>query len=392
MRYVLFGFLLLFLSVLLGLEISRHAGYVLILYHNLSIETSLWVALIILLCTFVALYLLVRFLVQLFSLSRRIRRWRQMRRQKKVRYLSQHGLCQLAEGYWHKAERSLVKAAKISKSSLVHYLGAAYAAQAQQEYQRRDEYLRRAQLAAPSARLAVGLTQAQLQVNSEQWEQALAILTHLHTEYPDHPVILRLLQKVYLHLNDWTDLENLLPALRQNDALDDKDWDALAKKIYIEKIINSTNVTSASVLWEDAPRHLQHQLDMQTAYAKTLVKLHDDTQAAEFIEHTLKKYWQPELAIYYSQLKIDTPNRQLKHIENWLDKHPGDAQLLLAAGLINIRQKFWGRGIEFLKSSLAIAPSVAAWTALAKAYLGMGDTNEALNCYQAATQLALHNS
>ena len=62
---------------------------------------------------------------------------------------------------------------------LINYLGAAKAAQEQGAFERRDNLLQKAYRVAPEADLAIGLTQAELEIEQHQFEHAMATLNHL---------------------------------------------------------------------------------------------------------------------------------------------------------------------------------------------------------------------
>ncbi len=121
MIYLIFGFVLLLLAIWLGLEISQGTGYVLVAFQHWSIETSLWVAAIIVIIVFVLFYFIFRTIGRTTRISKNIKRWKKMRRYRKARRLTNVGLCELAEGQWERAEQTLLKGAKITKSPLINY-------------------------------------------------------------------------------------------------------------------------------------------------------------------------------------------------------------------------------------------------------------------------------
>ena len=53
------------------------------------------------------------------------------------------------------------------------------------------------------ADIAVGVVQAELQLDADQKEQALATLQHLREVSPKHPYVLQLLQNLYSEMNQW---------------------------------------------------------------------------------------------------------------------------------------------------------------------------------------------
>ena len=129
---------------------------------------------------------------------------------KKHKLTTRKGLIEYSEGYWQKAKNHLIQALPNTDTPLLNYLTAARAAQKMGDSQLRDHYLREAQQSMPEAKIAVELTQAQLQLANHQWEQALATLRHLHDLAPQHPYVLKLLMNLYKEVRDWPQLIAIL--------------------------------------------------------------------------------------------------------------------------------------------------------------------------------------
>jgi len=388
MRYLIFGFILLLLAVWLGLEMSRGPGYVLIAYRHWSIETSLWVALVLLIISFAILYFIFRTIGRTTRISKNIRRWKRMRRRRKSRQLTNIGLCQLAEGDWHPAEQTLTKAAQLAKSPLINYLGAARAAQAQQAYERRDEYLRKAHMTTKGSEIAVGLTQAQLQINNKQWEQALATLKHLNQTNPRHSYILNLLSVVYQQLQDWEQLQNLLPSLGKNKILSPNELEALEKEIYLALLAEANNKSANDLIetWKSFPRHWHHNSALIRAYTKYLIMHGSDNIAVPLIENVLKKKWDAMLVETYSLARSQTPAKQLATAESWQKKYLREPELLLCLGRLSMREKFWGKARDYLEANIKLAPSTDAYKELGIVLEAVNEKEAALEAYKLALE------
>ena len=123
------------------------------------------------------------------------------------------GMIEVAEGNFARGEKLLARAASTSDAPLFNYLQAARAAHLQGQDERRDEWLRLAFEQTPEAANAVLLTQAELQLDREQHEQALATLRRLEENSKDHSYALALLGRLYYRLQDWDNLASILPKL-----------------------------------------------------------------------------------------------------------------------------------------------------------------------------------
>ena len=209
--------LLILAIVVLGavLLVRDDPGLVMLRYRDYTVETTLAFALVALIVLVIAFYYGVRLLRGLWRLPRSMRRHSQNRRFGKARSQLAQGLIDLAEGRFEKAENHLVRLVDFSDSPLVHYLAAARAAQLQGKHNARDSYLKAAHEARPDAELAIGVTQAELQLEHRQTEQALATLTHLHSIAPRHDYVTMLLARTYHELKDWQALVEVLPDVRR---------------------------------------------------------------------------------------------------------------------------------------------------------------------------------
>lgn len=390
MKYLLFGFALLLLSIWLGLEMSRGAGYVFIAYRHWSVETSLWVAIISLIIAFFIFYFIFRTIGRTTRIAKSIRQWRRMRQYRQTRRLTEKSDCELAEGRWIDAEQTALKAAKMNPMPLNNYLIAAQAANAQQAYDRRDNYLRRADATTKGHTMAVGLTQAQLQIDSQQWEQALATLQHLVQLDSHHPYTLSLLATVYMKLNDWQKLKDLLPNLRKNKVKSTAALDDLEKQITLHLLTQANQQSAANIriIWESLSRRLQHDIDCIRLYARFLVAHHEDDRAIALIESTLKKHWDAELIKIYGLAKGESPAKQLMHAEEWLNKYPQEAEVFLCAARLSIREKFWGKARDYLREYIKLTSSPLGYQELTRVYQAMGDQASALDCFQKGLQHA----
>src|SRR3990167_598109 len=215
MRRFIWILLLLILSVWIGLKIAADPGLALFSYRQWSVEMPLWFAAVGLIVFLLILYSILRFFDGVGSLWQRFENWLRFRRKNKSYSKTNRGLRELVEENWRASEMYLMDGIPQSDAPLINYLAAAKAAQAQCAYDRRDAYLKKAYEIAPQSEIVIGLTQAKLQLEQGQLEQALATLDHLCSIAPRHPAVLKLLERVYIHLGDWKSLLKLIPVLRK---------------------------------------------------------------------------------------------------------------------------------------------------------------------------------
>ncbi|MCK4870363.1 MAG: heme biosynthesis protein HemY [Gammaproteobacteria bacterium] len=368
-------FVVLLVAIFLGVQMHADPGYVLFSFKTWSLETTLWMF-------FAALFILILFIYVLFWLtsrfnlfSLRARHWSNMTVMRSIRKRTNYGLFQLAEGNWTVAEKALIKAAKTSDAPLINYLAAAHAAQHAEKYDARDEYLRLAHASTKGSGIAVGLTQARLQLHAQQYEQALATLKHLRELAPKHKYVLQLLQQVYLQLKDWQQLSNLLSALRKYKALHTESLHALERQVYIGMLLvrQGSALNIIEKIWQHIPQDLQNDDEILLAYTSLLISKHAGDEAEKLLKTRLKRSWSEALLENYSLACSSNAIKQLATAEGWLKDHDQDAELLLCLGRLCKKQQLWGKAQKYLTACVAIQPKNGA------AYYELAQIMEALS-------------
>ena len=215
---------LLFGCLLLANIMVNDTGYVLIAYENITFESTLWGLCLIILLVAGAFWLVSGIIRMMFGATSFIYPFTARAKQRQARKLSIRGFAEFTHGHWKKAEKLLAQAAEAGETPLLTYLAAARAAHEAGNHDASADYLRRADHKAPGADLAIGITQAQIQLSAGQLEQALATIKRLHKKEPRHAFVLKLLKQVYHRLNDWQSLADLLPKLKKLKVIDDNEY------------------------------------------------------------------------------------------------------------------------------------------------------------------------
>jgi HemY protein len=378
--------IILIASVWLGLQIAKDPGLAFFSYKQWSVEMPLWFAAVTLIGLLLILYFMTKFSDGVSDMFYRFKRWLQWRRKHKAYSKTNRGLMELIEGHYRNAENDLIDGLAQSDAPLVNYLALAKAAHEQEAYARRDAYLRKAHAAAPDAELVIGLTQAQLLIDQGQLEQALAILVHVRTLAPKHALVLKLLERVYVHLGDWQSLLGLLPSLYKASVVNREQLVMLERKTY-EEMLKSFNpeagLTALHNLWETLPRKFHKDPDVISCYVKQLLNYPDDGEEIEsLIYKTLKKHWNKILAKQYGLIKPIDAKKQLAHAESLLKEYPSEPILLLTLGRISIRNQLWGKARSYFQESLNLEPSEQTFIEYGKLLEHLGDSTAAMESYK----------
>lgn len=379
MRRFLILLLILIGSVWLGLKLAADPGYALFSYQHWSVEMPLWFAVLALTLFLCVFYFIFHFVDSIDLSLYRFKNWLRWRRKNKAYSKTNRGLIELIEGRWSQAESFLLDGVGRSDAPLVNYLAAAKAAHEQGAYDRCDKYIRKAHEASPQAEIAIALTQARLQLNQGQLEQALAALKHLYSIAPRQTLMLQLLQKIYLQLNDWSALLKLIPNLRKAKIVNTVQAAQLEKTCY-QGLLRGTAVNE---VWEQIPSKFKKDPEILRAYAECMLKDTNSAQQLELlIRKSLKQSWNKDLARLYGLLPTTDPKNQLSQAQSWLAQYEHQPVLLLTVGRLCVRCQLWGKARQYFEESIKLDPTPEAYIEYGKLLEQLGEANLALQNYK----------
>ena len=381
--------LILLIALLVGtglsLGLAYDLGYIRVSLGNYLIETNFWVGLGLI----VVLVMLSLFLIGLLKRFRQgtglMATWVSRGNERRARRRTTKGLLALAEGNWPRARKLLVSSANHADTPLINYLAAAQASFESGDHDSVDQLLRQAFESTPGSSLAVGLTQAQLQLAGNRLEQALATLLRLRKEAPHHPFVLKLLKNTYLRLEDWRELSKLLPDLRKRSVLTEKELDDLERQVWHNLLEQAAAdcerrrkedpeapLEPLTRLWDELPRFVRRDEYTIRDYAGLLARLGDEGQAETLLRKVLRNHWSDELINLYGRLEGHQPDEQLIIAEQWLKDRPNNPELLLALGRLSLRNELWGKAREYFETSLRLKRSRETLAELSRLNAHMG--------------------
>lgn len=378
------------LGALFGHLMMSVPGYWLIRVGDTSIQTSFWFGLVVLLAAFIVLHFVLRLVTGILRPMGRFRRWNGRARNRRAMKRTVRGLVALTEGRWKKAEKTLSHAADDSSTPLVNHLSAALAAHYQGHYDKSQEHLNQAQLSTDGADAAIGLMQAQLMIDRQQPEEALAILNRLDKKLANHPQVLKLLKQVHLSVNDWDGLRRLIPRLAAQKLISQTEREQLESRAYRELILfeakNPSDIERVRSLWADMPDYLRANTELIVLYTEALVQAGEDTIAERLLSHSLDFHWDARLVKRYGLLNVDA-RRQLTKAEGWLKERPNDPELLLACGRLSLRTGAWAKAQEYFETSQRQRPNGVVCAELARLYASLGEHNKSQLYYRHSVEM-----
>jgi HemY protein len=353
-------------------------GYVAINFRGYLLEMSVPVLLGIAIVLVVAVWAIRKLIVAPRLIGEAAGRYRAGRAGQKL----MRGMIEVAEGNLARGEKLLARAASTSDAPLFNYLQAARAAHLQGNDQRRDEWLKLAYEHTPAATNAVLLTQAELQLDREQYEQALATLRRIDENSRDHSYALGLLGTLYYRLEDWDALGELLPRLKAQGRITNDTIRKWTIRVHREHLDRATDADAVQAAWKDVPRNLRSDIELLEAYFSALIRNGRHEQAEKELASALKKEWRAPLVRLFGLVEGPDASRQLKRAEGWLADHPEDPDLLLTAARLCLRNELWGKARSYLETVISLRPTPEAYQEYGRLLTRLGEGDAAADAFR----------
>lgn len=373
-------------------------GYLLIAVGTKTIEMSLWFAGLIIFLTIFLVWLCWWLISGGVTVARNLGDLLNFGGSERARKRTASGLIDFIEGNWLQAHKKLVRAAPKVDAPLINYLAAARSAW---EMGNETEAYRLLTLAGeiPDSDLAVALTQAQIELRSQHYEQCLATLMQIKPRAPQNPVLLDLLRQVYLARQDWDGLQSIFDRLRNFKIGTPQELGQLELQLYSEqlkkscenchKMLQAERLACLQAAWGKIPSSLQKNPQMVAAYARQLAFNFEDQEAELLIRKTMTREWHIDLVYIYGRIKGRDLRQQMRTAEDWLMKHPQDPTLFLTLGRISMRNELWGKARDYFKESLRIKRDPEVYAELARLLESMGEHQKSTDYYQMALGLTV---
>lgn len=379
--------LILLAAVGLVAAIEYDPGYLLLSYGNYTLEASIWVGLGVFLLLFAVVYGFFSVLRRTINSSSRLGQWFSGRGSRRSQRQTTQGLIAFTEGNWTTARRILSRSAEKSDTPLVNYLLAARASHILGDDDQVKELLKKAEQTTSGASIAVGLTQAELEIQRGKFEQSLATLTRVRRNAGKHPFVLDLLKQVYVGLNDWQQVVALLPELKKHHVLTAKELEQLEITAIRQSILEAGKARKEALaglkkLWQGLPKTIVRHKDIVVCYVEQLITHGGMQEAEKLIRNQLGREWDKRLVTLYGKVAGEDSSKQLIHAENWLKERNNDATLFLCLGRLSLRNSLWGKAREYFENSLKVEENSEVCAELGRLLAHLGEHEKSNQYFQ----------
>jgi len=375
------------LAVALTVAARYSTGFVLLVLPMHRIELSITLAVILLLLAFLALYLLARALLVALGMPGRAREYRATQERTRARRLFEDALRAFLEGRFGRARRGARDAAQLGEWPGLSLALAARSAHELRDYSGRDACLEQMEALAPQDVYLREVTRAELLLDERRHYDALNALARL----PDvHTGALKLELKAQQLAQNWDRVLALIPQLEKRKVMEPGVIAQLRRHALTQNVRRKAlDLNTLREYLDRLSADERRDARIAAAAAHELIELGASAEAHRLLEDSLAQSWDSNLlGPYVTGLPKDA-RRHLERAEEWLGRHPGDAQLLLALGELCMHQELWGKARSYLEASLAVEPSHSACVKLGQLLERVGKSDEASRVYRRGLELAL---
>ncbi len=386
MKLIISIIIALGLAIGLAMYATEDPGYVVLSRDPYTVRMPLALFALFLVVLFAALYLLFNFIVGVFRAPKRVGRWRKGRKEVGAQHETMKGFASLIEGNWNDAEGHLMSRLEHNKASLMNYLGAAYAAQQQGEYDRRNGHIEAALAAHPQQELAIKLTRSRMLMQSGEWGDARDQLEYIRLSAPRNVAAARLLADVYRQLGDWPALVKLLPVLGKlkafpEEELKARESQALQQHMEAPALLQGDG-TRVDKTFKALPRARRKDAAAVAGYARQLVRSGEGHRAEAVLRKALNHGWNGELAKLYGELETRNTGDQIKLLQSWGKGHEDDPELLISLARLYRRDNQLEEARDILGRLVAQTGDAEALAELGDLLEQMGEPDSALATYR----------
>ena len=402
-RIIIYILLAIAVGLGLGYLVQLDPGYIRISWMSYLVETTVWIALILVVLTILVVQLVLKTLFALLSTRAGFRSWREGYADSRAHKRTQRGLLDFAEGRWDRAERRLVNSADKAEAPMMSYLTAAQAASEQGDVARSNQLLNKAKAVMPDSDFAVELTRAQMYVARDQCEEAKALLLQLNGRRSGHSAVLRLLRQCMLETGDWAGLVNILPEMEKYCKLTNEQMNGLRQSAWfnlLDSKASSAGIAGAAIsdsgsatdeldsIWNSLPQqYAQHPVFIRS-YVGGLMRAGSLGQAVTVLRKALKRSWNGDLALVYVKAASASGDAEQAHadLSQWRTGHDNDPDLLLALGIAAERSGNLEEARACLEKSLQSRESSDTYGALGRVANRQGDYESGSHMLELALQ------
>ncbi|MDR1062784.1 MAG: heme biosynthesis protein HemY [Azoarcus sp.] len=387
MRVLIWVITIFAVAVGFAMLVDRNWGNVYFFVPHWYFQMSIKLFAVLLFIGFVVAHLLTRLIQNAVALPSAIGQWRERRRRQRADRALREALLAFHEGRYAQALKFAEKAGAASDHPATAALLAARAAHALRDEPRYRIWMERLAGGEKKAQVARLMTEAELAINSRNFEEAAEKLEILRRDGHRHIAALRLSLRVASALRHWEDVLKLTRQLRKHKALTEEQAQPLLRRANIERLREAADDDDVLVkAWEAIPAQERDDRRLVAGAVPLLARAGKGRLVRRTLERLLDDEWDSGLARLYACCA--EAGSGLAKAEEWLRKHKSDPGLLFALGRLCTDSGLWGKAESYYAASLGQKPEIDTHLALAHLFDRLERPADAQRHYRAAAEMA----
>ena len=376
--------ILIFLTIIIiGLGVHyliEDNGYVLIEFLTYSIEASLPIFLLLL----IAVYLLVRLLSLIWGSPKYLKERLNQKREKKVNQKTHEAMTLMSKGNFIKAERKLRSISSEKLLPIDTYLTGFSAAHYTKDQTLRSDWLAKSLDAYPNLECYINLRDAQLLVESEQYDQAKQVLETILKIDPKNTSALRLIVLLYSEISIHGSMIQYLQAILDHGNLNEASKESLI--FSLQTLLNELkdNQGLFEKTWLMIPKELKNHPKLLACKYQSMMNNDQHEVTEKELRKLIPKTWNADLIRIYGLLKSPDVLTLSKRADLWSEQRPRDTNLWLLSSHLAKRDGLWSKAKQCMERSIEYLPTAAKYNELGLIFLELGQKEDAVE--------ALHNA
>ncbi len=402
MRHAIILLVIAALLTVGGTYLSQHGGKVVIELQNglpyigLNAgfyEMSLWYFLLALAVVILLFMLVVKILWSAIKLPKVVSNVGKNKRTVVANKMLQKGMLAMGKGQWKKAEKMLIKGARLANKAgsdpSLFLSTAAQAAQQQGDNARRDEYLLEArQLSVEGIdTLSSSLAEARLHLEAGESRQALECIKEQRVLHAHNPQLMLIQSQANEQLGYHAAVWDLLSRLKKQ--FPDKDR-YVARQLEVAKNVFTSETVSLDDIervWSELPKVAKSDDSMFLNYISGLIRHGKEEMAEQLLSKSIKKHHSDSVIHAYTQLDVGSSTERLGKVKRWLRVDPDNAYLNYGAAKLAFQSELLEEAKEYAAKALKKEPLPEAFALLGKICEALGDKENALQAYKSSVGL-----
>lgn len=372
------------------------SGYVLFVLPPYRVEMTMAFFAVAALVLFGLLYALLRLLGTVLALPATVRAYRARRRRERGYATLAAALQAYYEGRYSRAEKQAAAAYADGPVPGLAALLAARAAHQMRDFERRDRWLDRADVAGETLETARLVSRAELALEERDFGAARDALRRLEGAAPRHIATARMLLRAERGAGAWDEVLRLAGQLVKRDAIAPALAEEYKVQANVELLQRSADDPGAlERRWRAIPSRDQIHPRVAAAAARHATALGKVPLAREILEKALSAEWSSKLVQLYGELPgaLAAPERtaeargRIERAERWLTERSRDPELLATLGRLCVHAELWGKARSYLEASLSFEETRSAHLELARLAERLGQADESQRHFRRAAEL-----